>query len=489
MCYPRTAAPAAATAGPATCGSTRTRARPSACRPATLTTRCARAISSGSIPRGAAGMAIRSRATWSASSPTCGRDLFQGRRRSATMAWCSSRPHARGSSIARPRKRAGRNCDERKPSDDPPVAHQRLRPPRLLALEGSEARTITLLIEELLHALAAAVFLVDKTQRVALGVEVVGRLRLVHEAHGAQRLLGIAQDGRALLHQLLGELDRLLSQLGFGIGEVDEPDLLRLLAVEGIAGERIIHAVAEVQRLRDVPRHDAAGENPPVDFGEAEQRLVRRNGEIAGANLGKAAAEAVAVDHGDSRLREGREPLPAPLIGGVASLRPGRRRVVVGAEIEFDVLPGTERFARTGEHEDLGLWIDRKLGQRVVHVEVELRAHGIALVRPVHDQPGDAVLLLDQDRLVFLCCHCFLLNSGSIAAFRFERARSRRSGAPPRKIRLRSSPSAWTISTPAPQARCPGRWSKDRTKRPPWSASVVPRAKLPATIPAQPSER
>src|SRR5262244_494636 len=125
----------------------------------------------------------------------------------------------------------------------------RLRPRRLLALEGAEARTIGLVIEELLHALAAAVFLVDKAQRVALGVEIVRRLRLVHESHRAQRLLGIAQDTRALLHQLLGKLDRLTLQLGLGIGEVDEPDLLRLLAVEGVAGERVIHAVAEIQSL------------------------------------------------------------------------------------------------------------------------------------------------------------------------------------------------------------------------------------------------
>src|SRR5499433_874934 len=480
------AAPAAATAAAATSGSTRTPLRRSACPRATPITRCVPAISSGSTPRAAAGMAMRSRATPSACSPTCGKASFQGRRRSATMAWCSSGPGDRGTSIARPRKRAGRNSRETKPSDERVAAHERSRRPRLLALEGAEARTIGLVVKELLHALAAAVFLVDKAQRVALGVEVVRRLRLVHEAHRAQRFLGIAQDTRALLHQLLGKLDRLTLQLGLGIGEVDEPDLLRLLAVEGVAGERVIHAVAEIQSLRDVPRHDAPGQNAPVDFGEAEQRLVRRDREIAGTDLGEAAAEAVAVDHGDGRLREGREPLPAPLIGSMASLRPGRRRVVVGAEIELDVLPGTERFARTGEHEDLGFRIDRELGQCVVHVEVELRAHGIALVRPVPDLPGDAVLLLDQDRLVFLCCHCFLLNSGSIAVFRFERARSRRSGVPPRKIRLRSSPSAWTISTPAPQARCPGRWSKDRTKRPPWSASVVPRAKLPATIRVQP---
>src|SRR6202011_1964076 len=97
----------------------------------------------------------------------------------------------------------------------------------------------------------------------------------------------------------------------------------------------------------------AVGQNSPVDLGEAEQRLVRRNGEIAGTDLGEAAAEAVAVDHGDGRLREGREPVPAPLIGGVARLRPRRRSIVIGAEIELDVLAGAERLAGAGEHENV----------------------------------------------------------------------------------------------------------------------------------------
>src|ERR671919_10083 len=50
----------------------------------------------------------------------------------------------------------------------------------------------------------------------------------------------------------------------------------------------------------------------------------------------------------------------------------------------------------------VGLGIARQVVERVVHVEMELRAHGVALVRPVHDQPGDPVILLDQDGLVFL---------------------------------------------------------------------------------------
>src|SRR4029453_10572260 len=89
------------------------------------------------------------------------------------------------------------------------VGSQPLCAARLVALERAEARTIGLLVKKLLHALTAAILLVDEAQGLALGVEVVGRLGLVHEAHGTQRLLGVTQDGRALFHQLLGELARL----------------------------------------------------------------------------------------------------------------------------------------------------------------------------------------------------------------------------------------------------------------------------------------
>jgi hypothetical protein len=95
----------------------------------------------------------------------------------------------------------------------------------------------------------------------------------------------------------------------------------------------------------------------------------------------------------------------------MARFRPLRRRVIIGAEIKLDVLAGAECLARTGKHENVGLRIDSEFGERVIHLEMELRAHGVALVRPVHDQPRDAVLLLDEDGLVFVRCHCHLLDA------------------------------------------------------------------------------
>jgi hypothetical protein len=93
----------------------------------------------------------------------------------------------------------------------------------------------------------------------------------------------------------------------------------------------------------------------------------------------------------------------------VARLRPRRWGIVIGAEIELDVLAGAERLAGAGEHQNLRLRIDGELGQRIVHLEMELGTDGVALLRPVHDQPGDAVLLLDQHGFIFLRCHSRLL--------------------------------------------------------------------------------
>ena len=64
----------------------------------------------------------------------------------------------------------------------------------LLALEGAETRTVACR-QELLHALGAAVFLVGKRRASLLALRVIRRLRLVHEAHRAQRFL-VASAGR-----------------------------------------------------------------------------------------------------------------------------------------------------------------------------------------------------------------------------------------------------------------------------------------------------
>src|SRR5215470_6255759 len=127
--------------------------------------------------------------------------------------WLETRRIAAKCTQAAPAMRAAPHHEAEGGCAAPGTRSSELLRRHLLALEVAEAGTIGLLVQELLHALAAAVLLVHVLQGVALGVEIICRLRLVHEAHRADRLLGVAHRGRALLHQLLGELDGLLSQL------------------------------------------------------------------------------------------------------------------------------------------------------------------------------------------------------------------------------------------------------------------------------------
>src|SRR5438093_3591877 len=84
---------------------------------------------------------------------------------------------------------------------------------RLYAPERTEAGTIGLLVQELLHAVLLANFLVVARERILLRLQVIARLLVGHRAHRLDRLLGVAHDVRIELLELLGELDRLLPQL------------------------------------------------------------------------------------------------------------------------------------------------------------------------------------------------------------------------------------------------------------------------------------
>lgn len=82
---------------------------------------------------------------------------------------------------------------------------------------------------------------------------------------------------------------------------------------------------------------------------------------------------------------------------------PRRRIGRIGAEIKLDVLAGRKRLvARAGQHQNLGFRIDRQFVEHLVHFEVDLRTHGIALIGPVDHEPTYAAFVLDVDRFVFL---------------------------------------------------------------------------------------
>src|SRR5262245_14627939 len=275
--------------------------------------------------------------------------------------------------------------------------------------ERPEARAIGLLVQELLHAVLLADLLVVARQRILLRFEIIACLLVGHEAHGADRLLGVAHDVRIELHQLLRELDRLLAQLRLRNREIHKPDLDRALAVECVAGHGVIERVPRAQHVGQAPAHEPTRNAAPVHFRQPEGRVLCRDRKIAGAELRERAAERIALDHRDGRLRKLREELPAPVVAGIVGLVAHLGIVLGAAEVEPQVLTRTPGFALAAKNEHLGLLIGGEPGERILHLEMQIRAHGVALVGPIEPQERDAALPLDQNVLVFFVSHRTLL--------------------------------------------------------------------------------
>ena len=167
----------------------------------------------------------------------------------------------------------------------------------------------------------------------------------------------------------------------------------------------MVQAVPQSHHVGDHPAHETAGQDAPVDLGQSEERVLGRDGEITGDHRSEGAAEAEAVHHGNGGLGEGEELAPAPLLTGPAHL-PLKLGVLVALAEEFlEIHAGAPTAARSGDDHHLGFRVSLGFGHRVVHVEVELRAHGVPLLRTVENDPGDAVLFLHQYCLVFFGCH------------------------------------------------------------------------------------
>src|SRR5262245_62821564 len=87
-------------------------------------------------------------------------------------------------------------------------------------------------------------------------------------------------------------------------------------------------------------------------------------------------------------------------MAGGARPRALDRLVVEIAEEQLEVLSGAPGVARAGQHQHLRLRIVLERIENVAHLVVQLRAHRIALGRPVKGYPRDAVLMLDFHGLI-----------------------------------------------------------------------------------------
>ena len=180
---------------------------------------------------------------------------------------------------------------------------------------GLDARTIGLFVEELAHALVAALLAVEEPQLNRLCREIIEGGIVAHIAHILDRLLGCANGLGLDLHQPLGQRNGFGPQLLARDGAVDQPGAFGDAAVEGLAGHGEPYGIPHPQRLDQRFADEPAGQNAPVDFRQTELGVFRRDRKIAGDQLGEASAETEAIDHGDGGC-VGEELLPPPVTGG-----------------------------------------------------------------------------------------------------------------------------------------------------------------------------
>src|SRR6185503_10330321 len=143
----------------------------------------------------------------------------------------------------------------------------------------------------------------------------------------------------------------------------------------------------------------AAGDDGEVDLGEAQARVGGGDADVAGQRQLEAAAEGVAADGGDDRLRaalhQGAE-LHAPAV-----LAEDRRHL--GRGELADVGAGGERLVAGADHHDDA---DAVVGDQPLEGGIEVAPHGlvhrVVNLGPVERDGADAVGRLPADRLVLV---------------------------------------------------------------------------------------
>src|SRR6185312_9099427 len=179
---------------------------------------------------------------------------------------------------------------------------------------------------------------------------------------------------------------------------VDEAELGGDAAVELLAGHNIIERLAVVDQGRQRLRHDAAGNDAPVDLGQAEHRLFRGHRKVAANHRRKGAAEAPAVDHGDRRLAVEHQLAPLPIARlAVGPMALEIALLVGGAEEIAQIHAGGKRLTFAGQDQDAAAIVKLERVQHLVHLGRKRHAHRVALLRAVQLHPGDAVLEFDLD--------------------------------------------------------------------------------------------
>src|SRR5512146_1050522 len=207
-----------------------------------------------------------------------------------------------------------------------------------------------------------------------------------HSEPGEDRVLCQPDRHGPLRGDRLREGDRLVEEAIRGHDLRNDPELQRLLRREDPRGQDHLERTAHPDQPRKTLGAPAGGEDPQVDFRQADGGVLRRDPDRAGERHLETAPEGIAVDRGDDGLG-------APFQDEIDPVALEHIEHPAGGALEqrADVRTGAERLGpRAGQH-------DRPDG-RVGHGRADFRREGVPqfVVEGIAD--FRAVELQDPDR-------------------------------------------------------------------------------------------
>jgi len=183
---------------------------------------------------------------------------------------------------------------------------------RMSNVPGAVSGYIETLREGISRGIVPARRILDLDLR-GLGGKIIGGRAPRHALCRPDGMFGRDQHVGVFLQEFLGQLEGFLAQVFLGHGIIHHANLGGFLAGEGTTGAGIKHGVALVKQIGDHLRHHAARQDAPIDFRQAENGVIGRDGEIGADAMSERAADAITVDHGNGRLAIHPQLVAAPL--------------------------------------------------------------------------------------------------------------------------------------------------------------------------------
>ena len=182
-----------------------------------------------------------------------------------------------------------------------------------------------------------------------------------------------------------------------GDNVVDEPEGERLGGVDEVAGEAHLPGAAHADRLGEQHRHPPRRHDAEPGVGVAELGALGRHEEVAVQRQFEPAGHRGAVDRPDQRLAQRRKrPAAAPALRFQRSVdEPAaafRRQL---GEVE----PGAERRVGAGEDDHVDVVVGVGGGEQLREQAQHVAGQGVAGLRPVERDRGDALGDVEQHRL------------------------------------------------------------------------------------------